>query len=249
MCWRTDRWVPPTERAGSEGSYTVWRQTAGILYSRKQKGGRRFAAGCIEGLCSLRSRGDGGKIVFSNARGFRRLRRPGSSRHWVAALDGSGSAHRAGRFRGSYKVWRQTAGILYSRKPKRAPLRGRLYRRVMFASLKGRWGKTVFPKVRRFRRHAAPGFYRSCAGALIDGFGPGTAAPSGLVQRGVIMPPVGGSRGAAIKLIARQGDTTPSEPFEPFEPSEPGPQSGPTVLSRWRHGTSGCIIPVIHIKL
>ena len=63
--------------------------------------------------------------------------------------------------------------------------------------------------------------------ALTDGFGPGTAAPSGLVQRGVIMPPVGGSRGAAIKLIARQGDTTPSEPFEPSELSEPGPQSGP----------------------
>ena len=63
--------------------------------------------------------------------------------------------------------------------------------------------------------------------ALTDGFGPGTAALSGLVQRGVIMPPVGGSRGAAIKLIARQGDTTPSEPFEPSEPSEPGPQSGP----------------------
>ena len=60
--------------------------------------------------------------------------------------------------------------------------------------------------------------------ALTDGFGPGTAAPSGLVQRGVIMAPVGGSRGAAIKLIARQGDITPSEPFEP---SEPGPQSGP----------------------
>ena len=63
--------------------------------------------------------------------------------------------------------------------------------------------------------------------ALTDGFGPGTAAPSGLVQRGVIMAPVGGSRGAAIKLIARQGDITPSEPFEPSEPSEPGPQSGP----------------------
>ena len=44
--------------------------------------------------------------------------------------------------------------------------------------------------------------------ALTDGFGPGTAVPSGLVQREVIMPPVGGSRGAAIKLIARQGDTT-----------------------------------------
>ena len=58
-----------------------------------------------------------------------------------------GSAHRAGWFRGSYKVWRQTAGILYSRKQKGAPLRGRLYRRVVFASLKGRWGKTVFPKV------------------------------------------------------------------------------------------------------
>ena len=32
------------------------------------------------------------------------------------------------------------------------------------------------------------GFYRSCAAAPNDGFGPGTAPPSGLVQRGVIKP-------------------------------------------------------------
>jgi hypothetical protein len=91
-----------------------------------------------------------------------------------------------------YSMAADSRHTVFPKAKRGAPLRGRLYRRVMFASLKGRWGKTVFPKVRRFRRHAAPGFYRSCAGALTDGFGPGTAAPSGLVQRGVIMPPVGG---------------------------------------------------------
>ena len=43
-------------------------------------------------------------MVFSKARGFRRLWRPGSSRHWAQALGGSGSAHRAGWFKGSYIV-------------------------------------------------------------------------------------------------------------------------------------------------
>ena len=39
-------------------------------------------------------------------------------------------------------------------------------------------------------------------------------------------------RNADFILIAREGDTTPSEPAcqrqaEPFEPSEPGPRGGP----------------------
>ena len=57
---RTDRWVRPTERAGSEGviKYGGRQQAYCIPESKK---GRRFAAGCIEGLCSLRSRGDGGE--------------------------------------------------------------------------------------------------------------------------------------------------------------------------------------------
>ena len=38
----------------------------------------------------------------------------------------------------------------------------------------------IFPKAGRFRRLTAPRFYRSCAGALTDGFRP----QSGLVQRG-----------------------------------------------------------------
>ena len=33
-------------------------------------------------------------------------------------------------------------------------------------------------------------------------------------------------RSGIIKLIARKGDTTPSEPSEPFEPSEPSPLKG-----------------------
>ena len=40
-------------------------------------------------------------------RGFRRLRRPGSSIHRAAALECSGSAHRAGWSRGSYEVSRR----------------------------------------------------------------------------------------------------------------------------------------------
>ena len=43
------------------------------------------------------------RAVLPEARGFRRLRRPGSSRHGADALGGSGSAHRAGWFRGSYE--------------------------------------------------------------------------------------------------------------------------------------------------
>ena len=50
-----------------------------------------------------------------------------------------------------------------------------------------------------------------------DGFRP----QSGLVQREFYMPPTGG-----YILIARQGDTTPSEPFEPSEPSEPSRPKG-----------------------
>ena len=42
-----------------------------------------------------------------------------------------------------------------------------------------RWA--VFPIRKRVQAPAAPGFYRSCAGALTDGFRP----QSGLVQRGV----------------------------------------------------------------
>ena len=47
--------------------------------------------------------------VFPDARGFRRLRRPGSSRHWADALDGSGSAREwlrlPGWFRGElYRI-------------------------------------------------------------------------------------------------------------------------------------------------
>ena len=45
------------------------------------------------------------------------------------------------------------------------------------------------PGGKRVQAPLAPGFYRSCADALTDGFRP----QSGLVQRGVCMPPVGSS--------------------------------------------------------
>ena len=48
----------------------------------------------------------------------------------------------------------------------------------------------------------------------------------GLVQRELYMPPVGGSRGAAIKLIARRAIPPPFEPSESFEPSEPSRPKG-----------------------
>ena len=139
MCWRTDRWVPPTERAGSEGviEYRV-----------------RYQVYCIP-ECK-----------------------------------------------------------------KGAPLRGRLYKRVVFASLKGEMEKSCIPESKRVHAPFGARVLSVMSCALTDGFGPGTAAPSGLVQRGVIMPPVGGSRGAAIKLIAREGDTIPFEPSEPSRPKD-----------------------------
>ena len=57
--------------------------------------------------------------------------------------------------------------------------------RVVFASLRGRIRAAALeyiPGCKRVQAPAAPGFYRSCADALTDGFCP----QSGLVQRGVI---------------------------------------------------------------
>ena len=74
----------------------------------------------------------------------------------------------------------------------------------------------VFPKAKGFRRLTAPGFYRSCAGALTDGFCP----QSGLVQRELCSiaaagscileskrggrPPLAG-RGSALRFRAGRG--------------------------------------------
>ena len=81
---------------------------------------------------------------------------------------------------------------------------------------------TVFPKAGGFRRLTAPRFYRSCAGALTDGFRP----QSGLVQRELCMPPIGG-----YILIARRAIPQPFEPSEPFEPFEPSRRR----RVQWRH--------------
>ena len=63
--------------------------------------------------------------VFPEARGFRRLRRPGSSRHGADALGGSGSAHRAGWFRGSYVVSLRREAVFSKARGGRPPLAGR----------------------------------------------------------------------------------------------------------------------------
>ena len=93
-----------------------------------------------------------------------------------------------------------------------------LCRRVVKAMTAG----TVFPKAGRFRRLTAPTFYRSCVGALTDGFRP----QSGLVQRELCMPPIGG-----YILIARRAIPQPFEPSEPFEPFEPSRRR----RVQWRH--------------
>ena len=67
------------------------------------KTGRRWRGRLCRRVVFAGAQGADGEIVFLNAGGFRRLRRPGSSRHRADALDGSGSAHRAGWFKGSYK--------------------------------------------------------------------------------------------------------------------------------------------------
>ena len=136
---------------------------------------------------------------------------------WVRP--GNGCAFRAGsegviEYRVRYQVY------CIPECKKGAPLRGRLYKRVVFASLKGAMEKSYIPESKRVHAPFGAWVLSVMCCALTDGFGPGTAAPSGLVQRGVIMPPVGGSRGAAIKLIAREGDTIPFEPSEPSRPKD-----------------------------
>ena len=120
------------------------------------------------------------------------FRRPGSSRHWADALGGSGSAHRAGWFKGSFIVSLRREAVFPKARGGRPPLAGRgsalrfragrgLCKRVVKAMTAG----TVFPKAGRFRRLTAPRFYRSCAGALTEGLSP----QSGLVQRKLYMLP------------------------------------------------------------
>ena len=64
--------------------------------------------------------------------------------------------------------------------------------RVVFASLRGRIrieALEYIPECEGVQAPAAPGFYRSCADALTDGFCP----QSGLVQRGVLYAACGGA--------------------------------------------------------
>ena len=113
---------------------TSWREDIRHTVFPNAKRGRRFAAGCIKGLCSLRSKGRWGKKLYSRKQeGSGALRRPGSSR-------------------------RQACGP---------------------------WTSLVPPAGR--------------AGS----------------ERELYMPPVGGSRGAAIKLIACRAIPQPSAPEGP----------------------------------
>ena len=74
-------------------------------------------------------------------------------------------------------------GRLYSRLQKGVPLRGRLYKRVVFAGAQGAIGGNGIPESKRVQAPSAPGFKHSpgCRPGML-GVGP----QSGLVQRGVI---------------------------------------------------------------
>ena len=137
---------------------TSWREDIRHTVFPYAKRGRRFAAGCIKGLCSLRSKGRWGKNLYSRKQeGSGALRRPGSSRRRAC----------------------------------------------------GPWASPVPPAGR--------------AGS----------------ERELYMPPVGGSRGAAIKLIARRAIPPPFEPSEPSEPFEPSEPSRPKGVSNGNPQPSG----------
>ena len=108
---------------------------------------------------------------------------------------------------------------------KGAPLRGRLYKRVVFASLKGAMGEKLYS-----RKQEGSGALRRPGSSRRRACGPWASPvpPAGRAgsERELYMPSVGGSRGAAIKLIARRAIPPP---FEPSEPSRPkGVSNGDT---------------------
>ena len=90
---------------------------------------------------------------------------------------------------------------------KGAPLRGRLYKRVVFASLKGAMGKkTVFPKAGGFRHLTAPGF-KPPPGLWALGVS-GSARRAGWFREGVIYAACWRQPRSGYKTHRPQGDTT-----------------------------------------
>ena len=90
---------------------------------------------------------------------------------------------------------------------KGAPLRGRLYKRVVFASLKGAMGeKNVFPKAGGFRRLTAPGF-KPPPGLWALGVS-GSARRAGWFREGVIYAACWRQPRSGYKAHRPQGDTT-----------------------------------------
>ena len=90
---------------------------------------------------------------------------------------------------------------------KGAPLRGRLYKRVVFASLKGAMGeKTVFPKAGGFRRLTAPGF-KPPPGLWALGVS-GSSRRAGWFREGVIYAACWRQPRSGYKTHRPQGDTT-----------------------------------------
>ena len=101
--------------------------------------------------------------------------------------------------------------------------------KVVFASLRGRIRAAALeyiPGRNRVQAPAAPGFYRSCADALTDGFCP----QSGLVQRGVINAACGGPplvAGATTFLLKGSMSLDSQSPTAPYESSSfATPQAG-----------------------
>ena len=113
MCCRTDRWVPPTERAGSEGVIEYRGADRFPPNTRHPERKRRISVHGVSDSwgSTYQVGGKTSDILHSRKqKGSGAFRRPGSSRHRACRpLDGYGSARRAGWFRRSYKAacWRQ----------------------------------------------------------------------------------------------------------------------------------------------
>ena len=126
------------------GTLRHWRRQA-VFPNVKR--GRRFAAGCIKRLCSLRSGGDRGKWYSRKQEGSGAFGARVLSVMCCALTDGfrlqSGLVQRGVI---KYRGRQQTGCILKCKRG--APLRGRLYRRVMFAALRGQKSGCLLTAVR-----------------------------------------------------------------------------------------------------
>ena len=161
--------------------------------------------------------------MFPKEEGSGAFRRPGSSRHWAQALGGSGSAHRAGWFKGSYIVsLRREAVFSKARGFRRLWRPGSSrhwahalgYGQAVRCSLNGQAMLAYEPDLRFLCRNRTSSAHRA-----------------GRFRGSYICCLRQHCREAAYILIARRAIPQPFEPSEPSEPSEPGPRRGPIYSS------------------